>query len=494
MHRSSTWITRSRALLCTTLIALNSGCTPAPEKPRFSLPEGVAPDSTEARLLEEFYPAYSADAPTVTATREFALRAAPTEADIVDEKGLKVWAFNGVVPGPTFRVRIGEKVKITLTNDLPQPTTIHWHGVRVPNAMDGVPGVTQPPVEPGEQFVYEFVPKDAGTFWFHPHVRGSEQIERGLYGVLVVEDLKPPPYSQDVVWVLDDWLLDEDGQIYPHFVTRHDLAHDGRWGNVATVNGSTAEQLIVKPGERIRLRMVDSANGRMFAPHFEGLEPMIIAVDGMYTRRPLPLEHFEISPGNRLDVDITIPADSGGKTFTVVDRFTRNQFVLATIRVEDVDAVKSPQFEAPRNEHVPYWEGAHELDVDHVYKLDARSGGPHGIEWMINDKVWGEHEASALPPDRWTKVRFQNESYRLHPMHIHGQFFKVIARNDEPVDEPYFRDTVLLKRKESVDVGMVPLDWGNWLMHCHILEHAESGMRTLLTVEGENEEKKESAD
>jgi FtsP/CotA-like multicopper oxidase with cupredoxin domain len=80
---------------------------------------------------------------------------------------------------------------------------------------------------------------------------------------------------------------------------------------------------------------------------------------------------------------------------------------------------------------------------------------------MINDNVWGEHQASALPPDRWAKVRFQ--------------------------DEPYFRDTVLLKRKESVDVGMVPLDWGNWLMHCHILEHAEAGMRTLLTVEGEGE-------
>jgi len=474
-------------LLAANLLLLSTACggcskTDAPEK-AFVLPEGVEAGSVEAALLEEFAPAYSAEAPAVTGRRTFELRAAPTEADIVDSKGLKVWAFNGQVPGPTFRVRLGESVKITLTNDLPQPTTIHWHGVRVPNAMDGVPGVTQPPVPPGGKFVYEFVPKDAGTFWFHPHVRGSEQIERGLYGVLVVEDAQPLPYSHDVVWVLDDWLLDESGQIYPHFMTRRDLAHDGRWGNVATVNGSTKQELVVKPGQRIRLRMVDSANGRMFAPYFEGLEPRIIAVDAMYTRRPLPLEHFEIAPGNRLDVDITIPADAAGKSFRVIDRFTQSHFLLATIRVEDVAAVTTPDFPAPTNPDVPHWTQAQDLDIDQTYVLDARAGGPHGIQWMINGNVWGEHEVSALPPNRWTKVRFQNDSYRLHPMHIHGQFFKVLARNGEPVDEPYFRDTVLLKRKETVDIGMVPLDWGNWLMHCHILEHAESGMRTLLTVE-----------
>jgi FtsP/CotA-like multicopper oxidase with cupredoxin domain len=468
------------------LLVLFSACTNSPEpapEATFVLPAGVAADSVEARMLEEFAPAYSADTPTVTGHKEFALHAAPTHADIVNEHGLEVWAFNGQVPGPTFRVRLGDSVKITLTNGLPQPTTIHWHGVRVPNAMDGVPGVTQPAVEPGGKFVYEFVPKDAGTFWFHPHVRGSEQIERGLYGVLIVEDADPLPYSQDIAWILDDWLIDESGQINPHFMTRRDLAHDGRWGNVATVNGSTKTELLVKPGERIRVRMVDSANGRMFAPHFEGLSPLIIAVDAMYTRRTLPLEHFEIAPGNRLDVDITIPADAAGKTFRVVDRFTGRPFQLATIRVADVAAVETPTFDPPTNPHVPLWIEGHDLEVDHAYTLDARAGGPHGIQWMINDKVWGEHEASALPPHRWAKVRFQNDSYRLHPMHIHGQFFKVLARNGEAVDEPYFRDTVLLKRKETVDVGMVPLDWGNWLMHCHILEHAESGMRTLLTVE-----------
>jgi FtsP/CotA-like multicopper oxidase with cupredoxin domain len=112
------------------------------------------------------------------------------------------------VPGPTLRVRLGDCVQVKFTNRLPQPTTIHWHGVRVPNGMDGVPHVTQPPIEPSATFVYDFAPKDAGTFWFHPHLRPSEQIERGLYGVLIVDEPEPPPYAEDVVWVLHDWLLD----------------------------------------------------------------------------------------------------------------------------------------------------------------------------------------------------------------------------------------------------------------------------------------------
>src|SRR5262245_36252257 len=203
--------------------------------------------------VREFAGSYPVDAAPSTVTRKFTLTAAPATVNLLDGRPLQVWAYNGQVPGPVLRVRLGETVQATLTNRLPQPTTIHWHGVRVPNAMDGVPGVTQAAVQPGESFTYEFTPKDAGTFWFHPHIRSSEQIERGLFGVLVVEDPVPRPYSREVVWVLDDWLLGRDGEIFPEFNTRHDLMHDGRWGNVITVNGSTTERLDVAPGERLRV-------------------------------------------------------------------------------------------------------------------------------------------------------------------------------------------------------------------------------------------------
>ncbi len=463
-------------LVLTAVLAAASAWRPADEN--------IAKDpesATRERLEEALRLAYPAQAPASTVTRHFELTAAPTTVQQFDGRLLDVWAYNGQVPGPVLRVRLGETIEVRLHNRLPQPTTIHWHGMRVPNAMDGVPGVTQDPIAPGASFTYRFTPKDAGTFWFHPHVRTSEQVERGLYGIFIVDDPESLPYSRDEVWVLDDWRLGADGEIDPRFVTRHDLAHDGRWGQVTTVNGDAQQQLDVHPGERIRLRLANTANGRVYRPDFSALHARVIAVDGMYTRRPLAADGFELAPGNRIDLDIEVPADAGGRTFPIIDRFTRRPFVLATLRVRG-PVVETPVFAAPFNPRVPSWEEAARLPTDVTYVLDARRGGEYGIQWTINGVPWGEHEATELHHGAWTRVRFQNDSARLHPMHLHGQFFKVIARDGVATDEPFFRDTVLLHRRETIDVGMVPLDWGRWLMHCHILEHAESGMMTEIDV------------
>lgn len=156
--------------------------------------ERSRPLSLSDRLFAEFEGSYPDDLEASGRVHEVAIAAAPTEVEIGGRK-LKVWAYNGQVPGPTIRIRLGDTLRAHFVNRLRDETTIHWHGVRVPNAMDGVPHVTQPPVKPGESFLYEFTPKDAGTYWFHPHVRGSEQVERGLHGVLIVEDAQPVPYS-----------------------------------------------------------------------------------------------------------------------------------------------------------------------------------------------------------------------------------------------------------------------------------------------------------
>ncbi len=440
--------------------------------------------------VREFAGSYASEATPTGIMREFTLTAAPATIDLLDGRPLEVWAYNGHVPGPVLRVRLGETVRATFTNGLPQPTTIHWHGVRVPNAMDGVPGVTQAPVQPGETFIYEFTPKDAGTFWFHPHVRSSEQIERGLFGVLIVEDQQPPPYSQDVLWVLDDWLITAQGGIFPEFNTRHDLAHDGRWGNVVTVNGHTREQLRVNAGERIRLRLLNVANGRVFRPDFRGLDAKVIAVDGMYGARPLDIAEFELAPGNRLDLDVTIPSERRGQRLVVADRFTRQVIPLAEIVVAD-PVVATPDFASPARAHVPAWRNTDNASARAEYHLDARAGGPYGIEWTINGEAYdhAEHGTAPrtmqmLPYGEWNKLRFVNDSFRLHPMHLHGQFFKLLTRNGQRVEEPFWRDTVLLHAKETVEVGLVPQDRGRWMLHCHILEHAESGMMTLVEVSG----------
>ncbi|MBW2161369.1 MAG: multicopper oxidase family protein [Deltaproteobacteria bacterium] len=449
--------TSAHAFIALALVASLVGC-------RSKAPVVEDPAAQARRQLEEeLTSAYSMNAPPVSGIQSFELTAAPTSIQQFDGRLLDVWAYNGTVPGPVLRVRLGEEIEVKLHNRLPQPTTIHWHGVRVPNAMDGVPGVTQEAVAPGASFTYRFTPKDAGTFWFHPHVRTAEQVERGLYGVLIVDDAAPRPYSRDEVWVLDDWRLGPDGQIDPNFVTRHDLAHDGRWGQLVTVNGETSQELIVRPGERIRLRLVNTSNGRVYRPDFSGLDPR------------------KIAPANRVDLDIVIPHNAAGRSFEIIDRFTRQPFVLATVRVEGAP-VQTPRFAAAFNPRVPKWKGATDLPTDVTYVLDSRSGGEYGIQWTINGEVWGEHTVTELPHGQWKRVRFQNDSYRLHPMHLHGQFFKVIAKNGEPVDEPFFRDTVLLHRQETIDVGIVPLDWGRWMMHCHILEHAASGMMTLVHV------------
>jgi FtsP/CotA-like multicopper oxidase with cupredoxin domain len=294
-----------------------------------------------------------------------------------------------------------------------------------------------------------------------------------------------------VVWVLDDWRLGADGAIDPRFNTPHDLMHDGRWGNVVTVNGRQREVLDVRPGERIRLRLLNTANGRVFAPDLSPLSAQVIAVDGMYAARPLPPAGFELAPGNRLDLDVTIPADAAGRELVIVDRFTRQPLPLASIRVAGTP-VPTPDFVSPAAAFVPGWSSALALPPAHTFELQAQRGGPYGITWTLNGAAYAapatdpadhsQHGSVAFPLGRFLRVRFANASYRLHPMHVHGMFFKVLARNGTPVDEPFWRDTTLVHAQETVDVGLIPLDPGKWMLHCHILEHAESGMMTTVDV------------
>lgn len=145
------------------------------------------------------------------------LNASRAQFPLVGEEGpaTAVWAYNGQVPGPLIRARQGDRLRVEVENRLDEPTTVHWHGLRIPVTMDGVPWLSQPPIAPGETFTYEFDLKDAGTFWYHPHINGSEQLGRGLKGVLIVDELEPPAVDREVFWVLDDWRLDRQAQIEP---------------------------------------------------------------------------------------------------------------------------------------------------------------------------------------------------------------------------------------------------------------------------------------
>ncbi len=215
-----------------------------------------------------------------------------------------IWGFDGTVPGPVIRVKQGGEVWVRLQNTLPQPTTIHWHGIRIDNAMDGVAGLTQVPVPPGESFDYRFTAPDAGTFWYHPHNRSWEQVARGLYGTLIVEEPDAPDVDQDIIAIIDDWRLGEDGAIDEEsFGSMRDKSHAGRLGNILSINGKFTGEFGVRSGERIRLRLINTCNARILKLRFEELNPYVIAVDGQPVT-PYDLKHglVTIAPAQRVDL------------------------------------------------------------------------------------------------------------------------------------------------------------------------------------------------
>jgi len=191
-----------------------------------------------------------------------------------------VWAYDGTVPGSEIRVRQGERIRVVVSNKLGEDTTVHWHGIRLPNAMDGVPGLTQKPIRAGDSFIYEFTPPDAGTFWYHPHADTLQQLGRGLAGVLIVEEREPVAVDRDLLWFIEDWRLDDGGRIAPGFGSRMEAGMSGRIGNTVTVNGRVPERISVKAGERVRLRIVNATLARIMGLRFEGHRPVVVAHDG----------------------------------------------------------------------------------------------------------------------------------------------------------------------------------------------------------------------
>ena len=259
-----------------------------------------------------------------------------------------VWSYNGMVPGPEIRVRQGAHLRITVENRLAEETTVHWHGLRVPNPMDGVPHLTQKPIAPGGTFVYEFDVPDAGTYWYHPHQRSFEQVGRGLYGPLIVEEENPIQVDRVVTWLLDDWRLLPDAQISDDFGNFMDASHNGRVGNTVTVNGRIQENFAVRAGERLRLRLINAANARIFALEFQDHRPLVIALDGQ------PVEPHEpdggrvvLGPAMRADLVIDM-SGRPGERFGVTDTFYRGlDYRLLDLVYENAPPVRERPLDRP---------------------------------------------------------------------------------------------------------------------------------------------------
>ena len=416
-----------------------------------------------------------------------------------------VWAYNGLLPGPEIRVKQGARIRVIADNRLGEETTIHWHGLRVPNAMDGVPHLTQKPIAPGARFVYEFDLPDAGTYWYHPHQRGIEQVGRGLYGALIVEERTPIRVDRELTWILDDWRLGRDAQIVGDFGNGMDMSHAGRIGNTVTVNGRVPDRVAVRAGERVRLRLINAANARNFALDFDGHRPWIIALDGQPVAPHRPAGG-RIVLGAAMRADIVIDMEAApGTIATVSDRFYRGRDYrlldlayrdAAPLRRNPLDAairlagntMPEPDLASARRHRIAFqggMMGGMRAAMMAGRRVDIREMMHQGKMWAVNGVAATGHVMDpvlTLERGRTHVLAMINDTAWHHPIHLHGHSFRVVSRNGRPTRHREWRDTVLMAPRERVDIAFVADNPGDWMFHCHILEHMEGGMMAVVRV------------
>lgn len=426
-----------------------------------------------------------------------------------------VWTFNGTAPGPEIRVKKGEKVKITLKNELPAPVSIHWHGYPVPNSMDGIPGVTQDAVAPGKSFTYTFTANKPGTYWYHSHQDSVNQIDRGLYGAFIVEDPKAK-YDDDYTLMLDEWdtnKSDINAQLKAmtskkktdssgmHGMNMNGMNMNGTnmmmkdnmsMYNLYTINGKSGDSvrpLKVKKGDKVRLRFINAG----YLPHnidIHGHAIKIIATDGQPVHDPQPVKNHVISiaPGERYDVTFT--ADNPGKWYiedhgtskgakgmkAVIDYAgsgamkdqSNAKTALPPINLTDYGTKTKSEFTLNQK-----------YDVTYTMNLNVGMNG-NKMAYTINGKTYPNTKPIDVKKGDRVKIRLINrDMMNDHPIHLHGHTFQVLSKNGKPFSgSPIYKDTLNLKPGDEYDIAFLADNPGIWMFHCHELHHASAGMVT----------------
>jgi FtsP/CotA-like multicopper oxidase with cupredoxin domain len=443
----------------------------------------LAPQRGSARLDE-----------IAAGNRDVVLTAQPRRFTLGSEDA---WLY-GERPFPILRLKRGETLSVTLKNALAEHTSIHWHGVRGPNAMDGVPYLTQLPVQPGESFAYRFTPPDAGTFFFHPHCNTATQMGRGLVGALIVDE-PGEHWSDDVVLMLKDWRLDADGKFLPFF-TESGASRNGTFGTLRTVNGVADPVIDLRAKGGVRARLINADSSRIAEIGIEGAHAQVIAIDGN-PAVPFALDTWRLGPGMRLDLALGMTGD----TARVFDYFASEPVLLATLRAGSQSgaasdlAVSAPGDFAAAWHHTLKLEAAVTANVlpepEPILLPDGRRIEiadslclAAGAFWTLDGQSWPGRDHARLPPPLFSLPRgakvvleIENDTSRPHPIHIHGHTMTVLSAN--LLKRPVHRaDTVLVLPNERVTVGFVASNPGNWMIHCHVIEHQETGMMGWFRV------------
>ena len=392
-----------------------------------------------------------------------------------------MWTYDGLVPGPLIRARVGNRVVVHFSNGLPEETTIHWHGLRIPAAMDGMPGLSQPPIQPGGSFVYDFVVPDASTFWYHPHVNSAVQEGNGLYGAFIVDDpSEPPGLGDEVVMVLSDLGVNDDGSLQAR-----DSGGDlgtlfGREGNVLLVNGKVRPTLKARPGLRQRWRFINAAKSRYFQIGLDGHSFTRIGGDGGLLTAPVEVAQPVITPGERMDLIVT-PEGRPGRSWwsngspSIAASAPPTTGPGGHVRREAGGHARrtSPMPLVRRDIPALAIDGATQIDLT----LTQVSTTP--FELGINGVAYKDSEplmADVGETQVWTVT---NTIDFAHPFHLHGFFFQVLS----PARPLEWKDVVDVPVNGTVRFA-VRYDErpGMWMFHCHILDHADAGMMGALMV------------
>lgn len=403
--------------------------------------------------------------PTLDADVEVSLTARQEQVRLASGQELAGYTVNGQTPGPVIRATEGDLVEVRLVNEsVAAGTSLHWHGIDVPNAEDGVAGVTQDAVGVGEEHTYRFVADKAGTFWYHSHQRSEEQVRGGLLGALVVAPREGPAADVDVAALIH------------------------QYGGTRTINGQDHDLTVVaEPGERARVRVINTDNGNLSA-WVGGAAYELAAVDGREITAPTPVTDAAVlvAAGARVDLEVVMPADGSPV------RVELGQLAVV-LGDETVEAPRSPQ---PRRmlDVLTYGSPA-ELAVDwsapdrlFEYDIGRRPGfldGRPGVWWTINGKMGADVPMFVVAEGDVVVVRIANNSGGVHPMHLHGHHALVLSRNGEPATgSPWWIDSLDIGKGDSYELGFIADNPGIWMYHCHNLPHASEGLVTHLAYDG----------
>ena len=404
----------------------------------------------------------------------YRLEAGEVDWEIVPGHTVRGYGFNGLVPGPVLEAKQGVPLEIEFTNRLPEPTVIHWHGLRIPAEMDGTE-VVQRLIQPGETFTYRFTPPDASTFWYHPHANETEQLEKGLYGALIVRAADELALDGEKILVFDDLRTDKRGQI-AKFGGLKDR-HNGREGNVRLINGRSEPELAIAAGQIERWRIVNASSARYVRLSLGGVPFQILGTDGGFIEAPVSAQEVLLPPGDRVELAVG-PFDKEGELLDIADlpyyRMAGKKGIerFGTIRI-------APH--QPSTAHVP--ERLREIaplvtdtaKVTRTVTLGFKMSLRRGLDFVVNgERHHHDEPVNVGDMQVWDVV---NATMMDHPFHLHGFFFQVLEIDGKKPAWRSLEDVINVPPKATVRIAWYPDDRpGMWMYHCHILERHAAGM------------------